>query len=195
MNKTKMIIISGLPCTGKTTIGRKLSLKYNLPFISKDDVKESLFDSLGWKDREWSRKLGLATYPILYYFIEAQLKAGRSFIIESNFDPRFDNDNFMKLKESYKFDSLVIQCRTEGKILLDRFIKRSNSGQRHEGHRDHLNTDEFRDKLLAGDLEVLDVGGEVINLDTTDIQNISMDNIWSCLDRLLRNNSKTDKHG
>ena len=70
MNESKVIIISGLPCTGKTTLGHKIAKRYNLPFISKDAVKESLFDSLGCDTREWSKRLGQATYPILYYFME-----------------------------------------------------------------------------------------------------------------------------
>jgi adenylate kinase family enzyme len=63
-----MILISGLPCTGKTTLARKIAQKFRLPLISRDDIKESLFDSLGWHDREWSKQLGVASYQLLYYF-------------------------------------------------------------------------------------------------------------------------------
>lgn len=52
MSKISLIIITGLPGTGKTTLGRKLAEEFRLPFISKDDIKEFLFDNLGWKDRE-----------------------------------------------------------------------------------------------------------------------------------------------
>ncbi|MFZ4462043.1 MAG: AAA family ATPase [Patescibacteria group bacterium] len=44
--KSLLIIITGLPCTGKTTLGRKLAEELRLPFVSKDDFKELLFDDL-----------------------------------------------------------------------------------------------------------------------------------------------------
>jgi shikimate kinase len=49
---SSLIIISGLPCTGKTTLGRKLAQDLSLPLICRDSIKESLFDSLGYSDRE-----------------------------------------------------------------------------------------------------------------------------------------------
>ncbi|MBT4071896.1 MAG: AAA family ATPase [Candidatus Magasanikbacteria bacterium] len=37
--KSSLIIITGHPATGKTTLGRKLSKKLNIPFICRDDIK------------------------------------------------------------------------------------------------------------------------------------------------------------
>ncbi|WP_425432548.1 AAA family ATPase [Hydrococcus rivularis] len=45
--KMLLILISGLPCTGKTTLARKIAQKLQLPLVCRDDIKESLFDSLG----------------------------------------------------------------------------------------------------------------------------------------------------
>ncbi len=59
------IIISGPPGAGKTTIGKLLSKELSLPFFYKDEIKESLFDTLGWSDAEWSKKLGVASMKIL----------------------------------------------------------------------------------------------------------------------------------
>jgi hypothetical protein len=59
----------------------------------KDDIKEILFDSLGWHDREWSKRAGKTTCALMDYVIEGQLKAGHSIIIESPYDPVFQNEN------------------------------------------------------------------------------------------------------
>ncbi len=170
--KSLLIVISGFSCTGKTTLGRQLSQELSLPFISRDDLKESLFDSLGWKDREWSKRLGIASYKLLYYFIESQLSVGRSLAVESNFKPEFDTDKFLQLKNQYKFEPIQIYCKTEPTILFQRFKSRFESGQRHPGHIDNLNYEEFQTDLIKGGSYILDIGGKVFEIDTTDFEKI-----------------------
>src|SRR5450759_1043464 len=103
MPKPLLILITGPPCTGQTPLGRSIASEFYMPFLNKDSIKELLFDSLGWSDREWSKKLGLASYALLYYFLDIQLKAGISLIVESNFHPTFDIEKFHALQEKYNF--------------------------------------------------------------------------------------------
>jgi len=181
MSKTLLIIISGPPCTGKTTLGKKIAKEFRLPFISKDDIKESLFDDLGWNDRETSKKYGVASYSFLYYYIGSLLSAGVSFIAESNFKPEYENERFLNLKKKYDFETFQIMCHTNGEILFERFKIRSESGERHPGHVDHLNYDEFKDTLLKGGHESLDIGGKVFDIDTTDFNTVDYDKLFSAI--------------
>ena len=59
-------MVSGAPATGRTTLAREVARALTIPFLSKDLIKESLFDSLGTKAREWSKKLGLASIELLF---------------------------------------------------------------------------------------------------------------------------------
>ncbi|MFA5106958.1 MAG: ATP-binding protein [Patescibacteria group bacterium] len=185
MPKPLLIIISGKPGTGKTTLGKKIAKEFHLPFISKDAIKESLFDDLGWSDRAWSRKLGVATYSLLYYFIESLLSAGVSFIAESNFKPELANETFQALKKKHGFKLLQIMCETKGEVLFERFKARTESGERHPGHVDHLNLDEFKEMLLKGGHEPLDIGGQVYRLDTTDFNSIDYKKLFSAIKSAL----------
>lgn len=180
--KSKLVIITGLPASGKTTIGKELARRKNIPFISKDDIKEHMFDGLGWKDREWSKKIGLASYDLLYYFTEALLRAGTTFILESNFKPEFDNQKFATLSEKYDFDVVQILCKADGEVLFERFKKRSESGQRHPGHVDTGNYDEFKKSLLSGRCEPLSLSGNVIEVDTTDFDKVDLDVLLQKID-------------
>ena len=47
----RLIIVTGAPGTGKTTLALDLSRRLGLPVLSRDDLKERLFDRIGWKDR------------------------------------------------------------------------------------------------------------------------------------------------
>jgi predicted kinase len=172
MLKNTLIIITGLPATGKTSLGKKLATELNLPFISKDEIKELLFESLGYTDLAWSKKIGSTSYDLLYYFAESLLKNNQSLIIETNFDPKFANQKIIDLKNKYNFEPMQIRCFTEGKILLERFTKRAQSSERHPGHFDAENLADWEKILLPGKIEALDIGGKLFDFDTTDLNNL-----------------------
>ena len=51
------VAISGLPASGKTTLGLQLAAALDLPLIDKDTILDSLFNSQGVGDSEWRRAL------------------------------------------------------------------------------------------------------------------------------------------
>jgi len=168
MNKPDVIIVTGAPATGKTTLGRHIAQDLRWPFIYKDGIKETLFDTLGWSDREWSKRLGCAAMVLLFHFVTAQLKAGRSLVVEANFDPAFDTARFLDLRQRYPFEPLQIVCETAGEVLRQRYQARAESGRRHPGHVDHVLAAEFNFDDLRLKHAALDIGGRVVRVDTTD---------------------------
>jgi adenylate kinase family enzyme len=190
MSELVVVIVSGHPCTGKSTLARRVAERFSLPLMSKDMCKELLFDTLGWKDREWSRKLGWASIELVFQFLEAQLTARCSCIVESNFKPELATATFLELKERYGFTPLRIQCVTDGDVLFERFKRRSESGERHPGHCDHSNYDEFRETLLEGRLQPVDIGGHLIEIDTTDFDEIDHTAVFAEIDRILNGDVK-----
>jgi 2-phosphoglycerate kinase len=47
MKNPALILVSGAPGTGKTTVANALATRLQIPTVSKDAIKESLFESLG----------------------------------------------------------------------------------------------------------------------------------------------------
>ncbi len=172
MSHPVLIIISGAPAAGKTTLGRRLSADLGLPFVAKDDIKETLFDSLGWKDREWSRKLGRATYELLYYFTEMQLLAGQSFVVESNFRPEYSTAKFLELQQTHGFVPIQILCRAEDEVLRERYRRRARSGERHPGHVDHVLYEEMESGSPPAGYDPLPLEGSVLAVDTTELATV-----------------------
>lgn len=163
--KPALIIVSGFSCTGKTALAKKIGNYYSLPVIGRDDFKESLYDSLGYSDREWSKKLGVASYNLLYLFTEKLLATSSSIIVESNFKSDPDTDKLRKLKDKYQCYLLQIHCHVEISLALKRFKHRAQSSERHPGHVDHLNYDELELNLKQGGYGVLDICDRTLKVD------------------------------
>jgi predicted kinase len=185
MVKPLLVIVSGPSCSGKSTLAQKLSIKFKLPLVTKDGIKETIFDHLGWSDREWSKKVGATSYRLISYFLDSMLVSGRPLIIESNFMSELDSQPISEKLTKYGYFPLQIMCQCDGQILFERFKARSESGVRHPGHGDDKNYDEFKDMLLKGKLEALDIGGEIITFDTTDFNKINYDPIFQVIEKLI----------
>jgi len=135
----KLIIVNGLPATGKSTIAKSISSELDIPMIGKDDIKEFLFDTLGVKDRKWSTTLGKASSNALYNIADILLADGHSIIIESAFFVDYTKPKIDSLVEKYHPIVIEVYCSASQEIRRQRFINRAESGQRHVGHVDHTN--------------------------------------------------------
>ena len=167
MNRT-LIVVTGPPCAGKTTLAAQLGRALSLPAVHRDALKEILFDTLGVKDRAWSREVGGSSYDLLFSFLESLLKAGYPCIAESNFEVGRTSTRLKNLCETYNFTPIEILCTAETETLRERYLARLESGQRHEGHVDHLNLDDISTRWANNQHGSLGLGGHSIRVDTTD---------------------------
>lgn len=187
MSKSVIVLISGAPGTGKTTLGKKLSQKYKFPFISKDALKERMFDNLGWSDKAWSLKVSAASHRIMDYIIEEELKAEHSIIVESNFKQQVDSDRFRAFQAEYGCTLVQILCWAQGEVVYERFMNRMNTAKRHAGHVEAISPDEIRRGFLesGGKDAPLDIDGTTIELDTTDFDSVDYDLVYQTIEKLL----------
>lgn len=177
MKKAYMIFITGLPCTGKTTLGKRLAKDLGVPFFFKDLFKEIMFDHIDWSDRTWSKKLGVAAYEMLYATVALFAAVKQSAIIEANFPSQYATPRLHALQEKYDFIPIQIRCITQGDVLLERFTARAHTAHRHPGHRDKESVEEWKKTLLTGTIEPLDLGVPVFDVDTTDFSCVDYDAI------------------
>ncbi|CAM5425570.1 AAA family ATPase [Leifsonia shinshuensis] len=161
-----VILIVGRPASGKSTISARISEESGCSVIAKDALKEILFDTLGHDDQAWSETLGKASFALLDYVIQAQLRAGASFIVDAAYNAAFENAKFQAWQEEYGFTAIQVHCTASDDELVRRFTKRQQDGHRHPGHADDKRLEGFRASLTDGRAEVLDLRGPVIECDT-----------------------------
>ena len=58
-----LIILSGLPASGKSTVAKALQGAFPYPILEKDRIKECLFDTLGFQSHAEKRRLDAAADP------------------------------------------------------------------------------------------------------------------------------------
>jgi predicted kinase len=168
MKAPVVVVITGIPCTGKTTLGRRIAAEFSLPLVTKDGLKEVLFDSLGSKDRQWSRKLSLASFNLIFYVMDLLLQAGRSHIVEGNFTAGDHAARLLDLQRRHPFRPFQILCVADDRVIRQRLQSRAESGLRHPGHLDRLLMAEFDQLISGGQNNPLEIGGELLEVDTTE---------------------------
>jgi predicted kinase len=154
-----VVVVTGPPAGGKTTIAERLADEFSLPLIAKDGIKETLFDTLGSGDIEWSKRLGVASFALIWHALEREARAGRSVIVEGNF-PRRHAGRVLSLHERYRFDVVQLVCHAPEGELRRRYLSRN----RHPGHHDRERSGAL---LLDPDDYRLPLDGPLVDLDTT----------------------------
>lgn len=176
-DKLPVIIITGYPGAGKTTLGKRLSERFCIPFIGKDEIKEILFDSLGWSDTEWSMKLGSASYDLMFYFAKKIIESNKPFILETYFS-KISEKEINNLEKESNICPIQIVCSASPEIIIARVKNRVETGERHPGHVDHTRYDELIDKVKEK-YEPLDISGSSMIVDTSNFDKIDYDKIYN----------------
>jgi predicted kinase len=138
VQRTRLLVITGLPATGKTALARRLALGFGAVLLAKDDVKEPLLDVLGAADRPASRRLSEASFAVLFALAHVQLVAGVSVLLEGNFRRAEHGAPLAALLASGARAPRCAQvlCEAPETLRRARLAARARDPARHAGHRD-----------------------------------------------------------
>jgi predicted kinase len=134
-----IILITGLPSTGKTTLARTISEQRGWPVLGKDEIKEELANHVVAKDRSDSKRLGILAEEILLRVATGYAEQGLDCIVESTFRPEFIHDHLARLAALTSLSVIIVQCDRE--TLIERFASRAT---RDPVHNDEIVFEELR---------------------------------------------------
>lgn len=200
------ILVTGIPAAGKSTMAGFLAEKLKLPVISKDSIKELLFDSVGFRSREEKVKLGVASMHLMYDTAGRLMQAGQPFILENNFE--YSSEQGLRdLLTKYPYSILTITLTGDYKVIYQRFLTRNASPDRHPGHvvndcyplktqsdskekkEPSVSFEDFVHGIEKRGFDKFTVGGDQIQgdhiqhiqhiqIDTTDFSNVDMETLY-----------------
>jgi len=134
MRKFRLLIITGLPGTGKTTLARELAARHGLPLLCKDTIKEPLLDMLG--SHVASRELSNISFAIMFALARELLVTGESLILEGNFRAGEHEAPLLAALPASPPALTQVLCRVEESERRSRLLQRATDASRHPGHRD-----------------------------------------------------------
>ena len=140
-----LIIITGDLAAGKSTLAASLSAELNIPYFTKDSLKEIACDAVGYQTREQNLRLSAAAMNSMIYFFNQSALVGNDVILEAN----FRNDEIIRIKEiadRNNYHVLLLKLIGDFNLLYQRFLDRMAT--RHPAHKS-ANLDLSLDRFIS----------------------------------------------
>ncbi len=115
----KVIIFSGLPGTGKSSLAEEVGRRLAIPVFAKDWLEAALVQCELFPSNP-NKPLGSAGYDLLTTLAERQLILNQSVILDSVASTQSIRETWKSLSEKYHARRLVIEC-----ICSDESLHRS----------------------------------------------------------------------
>ncbi|WP_075017492.1 AAA family ATPase [Actinacidiphila rubida] len=183
MTGRAFVIVSGLPASGKTTLARALADRLSLPLIDKDEILESLYDSLGVGDHSWRHRLSRASDDVL--FAMAARTPG------AVLDNWWHHETAPARLRELGGRLVEVFCHCDPAVAAERFQART----RHPGHLDPQHTPEQVAERVAFVRDTfpgpLRLGGPLLVVDTH--HSVDHDLVARQLERLFAGNASSNR--
>jgi predicted kinase len=116
-----IVLVSGAPGAGKTTLAEPLAAALGFALLSKDHIKETLHDAMPGPadDRPWSRKLGGASMELLW----ALAQRCPQVVLEANFRPHSSYER--RRIEQLPGTLVEVHCNCPPAICAQRYARRA----------------------------------------------------------------------
>lgn len=133
----KLVIVTGVSGTGKSSLSKTLYKNLeNSSFLSYDQLSESIYDIVGFNNKEQKKNLQLLNKDLYKKLIETCMERQDEIVIlEKPFDKEWKNF-FQEVSQKYQYEIFTINLFAKDfETIWNRLLKREKSKQdRHPSH-------------------------------------------------------------
>jgi|GEM_PF-1885909 len=177
MERAKVIIVSGPPCAGKTTLAEKLAKRFKLPIISRKMIRDLLFNTYDCEDLSIFNKSRQVGFNIMFILIKLFLHRSQSFIIDSAFNSDRSRKKICEFQKKYKFDCLLIDLRATGEVLWSRYQARIKLEQKRQDYFFNSRLRQIKKLAFRGFTPAPKISGKTIKIDMTNFKKVNYQKI------------------
>ena len=119
----RVVMVNGVPASGKSRLAKALSLRTGWPILSLDSIKNPFLQHIGPVDRDFNRTLGKASYQAIWSFI-AEAPTGSTFIVDAwfGFQPKAQLESYLNTAQ---IDHVAeLWCKVPGAVAGERYASR-----------------------------------------------------------------------
>lgn len=160
----QVIIVTGHLAALKSTVAKRLASDLSAICLNKDDLKETLGDTIGFTNREENLKLSFATYMLLRRLMRCVLAADDLVVLESN----FRKNEYEALKADAKEQGVrfvTLFMTGDPDVLYERYLDRQP--HRHPVHTSTGTIPPEMFRAIAAPFDPALYGADAIVVDTT----------------------------
>jgi len=182
-----IIVLAGMPASGKSTAAAAISEVFGLPVIAKDRLKEVLFDVIGFENYAQKRLHDHAANALVISVTESMIRSGTPVILDNNFD-KPSAEALDRLCRSTGCPVVTLMFGGDPDAFYRRYVERDRLRLRHLGHKlqDHypphegddldydMTRDEFEEKFVKRGMMDFRCTGARIEIDATCPEKIDM---------------------
>ena len=123
MRRPTLVVVSGAPGVGKTTLARKLAAAIGCPAVSRDEIKEGLVHAYGpGFVAAPGDELTQRTFPLFFKVIRDLVEGGSTLVAESGFQERNWRVGLEPLLSLATVR--IVHCHVADGVALDRRARR-----------------------------------------------------------------------
>jgi broad-specificity NMP kinase len=172
MNKPLLIVITGRPASGKTTLAHIISKEIKCPVVSRDELKEGYINTTGIPHNQSNTSVDLYIYETFFRIIGLLISKRISIIIEAAFQHKLWQPKLLEFID--KADVRILICETNTELTKTRFNERLSINT----DRKKFHGDEQGERLIEI-YEPINVKAPTLYVDTTDNYNPAIKKIIS----------------
>ncbi len=127
-----VILLAGLPRTGKSTLSRRIARKYGLEHISTDSVRKRIFrgvrqDEFGKGSYTEDRRI--VVYDTIYYMSYTLLRHGIGCVLDGTFYKEYLRQKVQRIADRFGAKFVLIEITCPDKLVKKRLQDKKRVGR------------------------------------------------------------------